>query len=321
MLLCGRRPLAVAAAAAVLAVAVAVAAAAGVPAAIAAATNNYTTGSSSRATATDLSAGAGGAGRSSRILGGRDVGATQAVSPAAFFTKIFDADGVSYFCGGSLISPRHVLTRAGCGVEVGDLLRVGGAGIWDGLAVRVGAVVVHPAYAPTGNLYDVAVVTMADPPTAAELDAAGLVPARLNGWVWTERSASKPTDFVVAGFGAVDAAAATLGSGTLRVGVQRRSDWSACTPATRSIPVPTVAAAQVCTNVAAGATVSLCSNDGGGPLARRYTFRGRVVWQLFGVASYWVTTRGGDACTLQGLPNVYTRVEVVRQWIWEQMVW
>lgn len=316
MVLCGRALSA--AAAAVVAVAAAVAAAAGVPAASFGGAN-YTIGSSSRATATDLSASR--PGGTARILGGRVVDAAEADSPAVFFTKIFAADGVSLFCGGSLISRRHVLTRAGCGVLPGDLLRVGGAGVWDGLEVRVAAVATHPDYAPAGHLYDVAVLTMADPPTAADLDAAGVVPARLNGWVWTEGAGRKPPDFVVAGFGAVDAAAATLGSVALRVGTQRRSDWAACTPATDSIPVPTVAAAQVCTNAdVAASTASLCSNDGGGPLARRYTWRGRVVWQLFGVASYWVAHGGGDACA-QGLPNVYTRVQFVRQWIWEQMVW
>lgn len=293
--------------------------AAGVPAAAPAAAAGWAIGSSSRATATDVSA-AIPAGTTARILGGRVVSAADADSPAVFFTKIFAADGVRYFCGGSLISRRHVLTRAGCGVRPGDLLRVGGTGIWDGLERRVAAVSTHPDYAPASLLYDVAVLTMADPPTAADLDAAAVVPARLNGWVWTEGAGAKPSAFVVAGFGATDAAAATLGSATLRVGTQRRSDWAACTPATAAIPVPTVAAAQVCTNAdAAAATAGLCANDGGGPLARRYTWRGRTVWQLFGVASYWVAHGGGDACAL-GLPNVYTRVQFVRQWIWEQMV-
>lgn len=250
--------------------------------------------------------------RSGRLVGGRVVGPNEPNTAAVFFTKIFVPDGLGYFCGGSLLDARHVLTRAGCQVQVGDVLRIGGVGIFDGLEYTVGAVANHPQWDTAGDLYDVAVLTIANPPTTAEIASAGLVPVRLNGWVWSEEDTVKPESFNVAGFGAVDAAGTTGGSPQLKVGEQPLTPWATCKNITDQIPIPLAIDAQVCTNMDAAGSTGLCANDMGGPLYITYG----SVQQLFGVASYWVASVDGARCPTAGLPNVYTRVEKVRTWVW-----
>lgn len=303
-----------AAAAATLLAATAVAAGS---AAVPAAAEALSLGNASRAHAVDVSAGR--AARRARLVGGRVVSDADAKTGAVFFTKFFTPDGNGYYCGGSLVGPGHVLTRAGCGVEVGDLVRVGGADLFSGVEVRVAAVTTHPHYAALGHLYDVAVVTIAEPPSEQTYLAAGVVPVRLNGWRWTEEADSpRPRDFLVAGFGAVSADAAAAGSVSLKVGTQPLTPWATCTAYTERVPIPVAPAAQVCTNVGAAASVTLCERDMGGPLFKVYEYGGTNVYQLFGVASYWLQEVGGLAC-VKGLPNVYTRVEAVREWVWSVM--
>lgn len=303
-----------AAAAATLLAATAVAAGS---AAVPAAAEALSLGNASRAHAVDVSAGR--AARRARLVGGRVVSDADAKTGAVFFTKFFTPDGNGYYCGGSLVGPGHVLTRAGCGVEVGDLVRVGGADLFSGVEVRVAAVTTHPHYAALGYLYDVAVVTIAEPPSEQTYLAAGVVPVRLNGWRWTEEADSpRPRDFLVAGFGAVSADAAAAGSVSLKVGTQPLTPWATCTAYTERVPIPVAPAAQVCTNVGAAASVTLCERDMGGPLFKVYEYGGTNVYQLFGVASYWLQEVGGLAC-VKGLPNVYTRVEAVREWVWSVM--
>lgn len=254
--------------------------------------------------------------RSGRLVGGRVVGAAEPNTAAAFFTKIFVPDGLGYFCGGSLLDARHVLTRAGCRAQPGDVLRIGGTGIFDGLEHTVAAVANHPQWNATGDLYDVAVLTIANPPTTAAVAAAGLVPVRLNGWAWSEADTVKPEAFTVAGFGAVDEAATTGGSPQLKAGQQPLSPWATCRAITDQIPLPLVIDAQVCTNMDAAGTAGLCANDMGGPLYIPYEYQGAVSFELFGVASYWVASMDGAVCPTAGLPNVFTRVEKVRTWVW-----
>lgn len=185
-------------------------------------------------------------------------------------------------------------------------------GIFDGLEYTVGAVANHPQWDAAGDLYDVAVLTIADPPTTEEIASAGLVPVRLNGWQWSEEDSAKPETFSVAGFGAVDAAATTGGSPQLKVGEQSLTPWATCKAITDQIPIPLAIDAQVCTNMDASGTTGLCANDMGGPLYITYG----TVHQLFGVASYWVASLEGAVCPTAGLPNVFTRVEKVRTWVW-----
>lgn len=254
--------------------------------------------------------------RSGRLVGGRVVGPNETNTAAVFFTKIFVPNGLGFFCGGSLLDARHVLTRAGCLVQAGDVLRIGGVGIFDGLEYTVGAVANHPQWDATGDLYDVAVLTIANPPTTEEIASAGLVPVRLNGWEWSEEDTVKPESFTVAGFGAVDAGATSGGSPQLKVGQQPLTPWATCKTITDQIPIDLAIDAQVCTNMDESSTTGLCSNDMGGPLFIKYEFEGSAVYQLFGVASYWVAAIEGAVCPTAGLPNVYTRVEKVRTWVW-----
>ena len=69
---------------------------------------------------------------------------------------------------------------------------------------------------------------------------------------------------------------------------------------------------------AAAATVTLCERDVGGPLFKGYVWQGQTLYELFGVASYWLLVEGGAPCP-PGLPNMYTRVEAVWEWVWSVM--
>lgn len=202
---------------------------------------------------------------------------------AAFFTKFFTPDGSGYYCGGSLVGARHVLTRAGCGVEVWETCSASAARTcFPGVEVKVAGVTTHPHYAAVGDVYDVAVVTIADASSEQTYLVAGVVPARMNGWRWTEGAGSpRPTEFLVAGYGAVSADAAATGSMSLKVGTQPLTPWATCAAFTGRVPNPVAPAAQVCTNVGAAASVTLCERDMGGPLFKVYEYGGASVYQLF----------------------------------------
>ncbi|OSX80260.1 hypothetical protein BU14_0056s0042 [Porphyra umbilicalis] len=189
------RTLAVAAVAAVAAIAVGAA-----PAAAAVATDPLTVYSSSRSTplaATPppkpLSPG-----RRTRIVGGRTVTDVDPETGSQFVAKIFTADGAGFYCGGSFVSASHVLTRAGCRVVVGDVVRVGGAKLWDGLWYRVKEVKNHPAYDPAGDVNDLAVLVLANPKSESEMLAAGVVPVKIT------TDFGSPHGFYVSGFGCCD---------------------------------------------------------------------------------------------------------------------
>lgn len=135
--------------------------------------------------------------RRGRIVGGRAVSDVDPDTGSQFFMR----DGKGFFRGGSLVSFSHILTRAGCHVQPGDVVRVGGAKLLDGLTFKVGKVTPHPGYNPDGDVHDIAVVTLADPPSEAAAVRTGVVPVAMN------REFGRPHGFYVTGFGATDGAA------------------------------------------------------------------------------------------------------------------
>lgn len=188
----------------------------------------------------------------------------------------------------------------------------------------MGSVTWHPRYRAEGNQqFDMAVLKVAadSAPTAATLRAAGVVSVRLNGWSWPTPTDKGPSTLRVAGYGSTRANNGAGGSFTLRLGVAPVAFWASCTPFTAAVPVAVDAATQVCTLPVSGSNPSasaLCERDSGGPLYEVWEWEGVQVAQLFGVASYWLARPGGAACPL-GLPNVFTRVAPLREWIWRVM--
>jgi len=256
-------------------------------------------------------------GRKGRIVGGKAVTDLDPDTGSQFFAKLFTPDGKGFFCGGSLVSPTHVLTRAGCNVLPGDVIRVGGARLFDGLTFKVAKVTVHPRFNPVGDVHDIAVVALAKPASEAELIAAGVAPVALN------TDFGKPHGFYVTGFGATDAKATSAGSLQLKRGYQPLRPWSACMtvfdrvrlPSGKRLPINKWA--QVCTNYGSTRSGALCQRDVGGPMFRADTkVDGGVktkVYTLYAVSSFWIGT-AAELCP-QGLPNVGTKVAYYARWI------
>lgn len=255
-----------------------------------------------------ISTGPGGAervpGMSTRIIGGQPVPDGKYPFQAALLAEPFgDNDFERQYCGGSLISPFHVLTAAHCVDFIGTELALADLRVVVGRTVltstqgerrAVDEIAIHPQWNPDTFSFDAAVITLAAPVTTVR-------PVLLvtPGTDALERPGSRAT---VTGWGNTIAQPAGPGGGgtsypdrmeEAKVPIVSRPE---CRTAYAAADL-TINATMLCAGLTNRDT---CQGDSGGPLFFKAT--GSADFIQVGITSW------GIGCGATGFPGVYTRL-------------
>jgi trypsin len=241
--------------------------------------------------------------RPAHIIGGAD---TQA-GEYGFMVSLafrFGEDSVFPFCGGVLITDRHVVTAAHCSVGVGLEEVAVVAGTLDpfagGRVFDVARITSHFKFDfNTANGHDIAVWTLADP---IDLEDEGLFTIDMLD-AETEAMATAGTLATTIGWGDSDRDSQLLQH--VHVPIVAEADCLLAYPEVTNFET------QICAGVPEGG-IDSCQGDSGGPLLVRDEAGQR--WRHAGITSY------GQGCALPTFPGVYGRTAALSEWAKEEAI-
>lgn len=183
--------------------------------------------------------------------------------------------------------------------------------------MQISEVAIHPRYTDSEQGFDMAVLTIGNPPTTALYNTGNVRKAGVN----KEAAAlAATTPLTIAGWGNVSGRGGRTLSTTLRQVASRTTDWAACrADADRNAgSLPANAEDLLVCASSAGAT-STCAGDSGSPLFLRSRGAGsdRPTVKVVGVMSFGYGSPL-DACP-PGSPSFYTRVDTNVDWIFSHL--
>ncbi|XP_046998531.1 CLIP domain-containing serine protease 14D-like [Schistocerca americana] len=240
------------------------------------------------------------------ILGGKMAGVGEFPHMAALGYNLPDTEGLSWLCGGTLISDQFVLTAAHCcanritgrpvSVRLGTLSpSSGAAGDSD---YGVSRLILHPGYSRRQRYHDIALLEL-----DRRVDLGGAVfPACL------DTSPAHGADFLATGWGATNAAGTRASSVLMKTTISP-FPLSDCQNAYKDRFPRGLNSSVICAGDPQGKT-DTCVGDSGGPLVRG----NKAPYTVVGITSLGPKPCGGS------VPSIYTRVSSYVGWL-EKLVW